>query len=373
MGLTFSLFPVYNKIQRRIPQINTFPKLYMSRKNQDSPKKYTKSNLPSKTCVVCGRPFSWRKKWSKVWDEVKYCSDRCRSSKSTVSITENKWNENSPLSNLQLSRKTMKKSLLIATTLSSQFINFKPIILNAIASVPIRPTKEEIENIFEDIDWVLVEEEGFKKSDFRRLDENDDSVFYTNPRFVEHIDQKAINSLTNYHGKTMLEYMTKRSLNSLKVLDLCSSWVSHIPNNIPINELVGVGMNLEELKENRQLTSYFVQDLNKNPSLSLKDQNFDIVLIQLSIDYLTKPVEVLKEVGRVLTKNGIIIITFSNRVFIDKAVAVWTGKSDLDHMETVGSYLYLTKKFDEKSIRALDLSPSVNQGDPLYAVIAEKN
>ncbi|MEM9987761.1 MAG: DUF2256 domain-containing protein [Bacteroidota bacterium] len=42
-------------------------------------KKYTKSTLPSKECAVCGRPFAWRKKWEKNWDEVKYCSQRCRS------------------------------------------------------------------------------------------------------------------------------------------------------------------------------------------------------------------------------------------------------------------------------------------------------
>jgi hypothetical protein len=37
-----------------------------------------KENLPSKICVVCGRPFTWRKKWARVWNEVKYCSDACR-------------------------------------------------------------------------------------------------------------------------------------------------------------------------------------------------------------------------------------------------------------------------------------------------------
>jgi hypothetical protein len=37
--------------------------------------------LPEKTCITCGRPFSWRKKWEKDWENVKYCSDRCRKSK----------------------------------------------------------------------------------------------------------------------------------------------------------------------------------------------------------------------------------------------------------------------------------------------------
>jgi hypothetical protein len=43
-----------------------------------------KQDLPQKTCVVCQRPFTWRKKWEKVWDEVKYCSDRCRSTRNAT-------------------------------------------------------------------------------------------------------------------------------------------------------------------------------------------------------------------------------------------------------------------------------------------------
>lgn len=50
--------------------------------NNNKIKKYNKSNLPSKVCCVCKRPFEWRKKWAKVWDEVKYCSERCRRSSS---------------------------------------------------------------------------------------------------------------------------------------------------------------------------------------------------------------------------------------------------------------------------------------------------
>ncbi|MBO9998222.1 MAG: DUF2256 domain-containing protein [Cyanobacteria bacterium SID2] len=45
--------------------------------------KYTKSNLPTKICPVCQRSFTWRKKWEKCWDEVKYCSERCRRRRGT--------------------------------------------------------------------------------------------------------------------------------------------------------------------------------------------------------------------------------------------------------------------------------------------------
>ncbi|MFO0193436.1 MAG: DUF2256 domain-containing protein [Pseudanabaena sp.] len=54
---------------------NSEDKLQMAHKGN-------KSFLPSKDCVICGKPFSWRKKWEKCVDEVKYCSDRCRRQKS---------------------------------------------------------------------------------------------------------------------------------------------------------------------------------------------------------------------------------------------------------------------------------------------------
>jgi hypothetical protein len=43
------------------------------------PKMRKKGDLPQKVCLECGRPFAWRRKWAKVWEEVIYCSDRCRS------------------------------------------------------------------------------------------------------------------------------------------------------------------------------------------------------------------------------------------------------------------------------------------------------
>ncbi|MDY7008880.1 MAG: DUF2256 domain-containing protein [Cyanobacteriota bacterium] len=44
----------------------------------------SKSDLPSKICPVCNRPFTWRKKWAECWDKVKYCSERCRRRKSKI-------------------------------------------------------------------------------------------------------------------------------------------------------------------------------------------------------------------------------------------------------------------------------------------------
>ena len=49
-------------------------------------KQIKKENLPVKTCVACNRPFTWRKKWEKIWVEVKYCSDKCRIKKKNQQI-----------------------------------------------------------------------------------------------------------------------------------------------------------------------------------------------------------------------------------------------------------------------------------------------
>jgi ubiquinone/menaquinone biosynthesis C-methylase UbiE len=130
-------------------------------------------------------------------------------------------------------------------------------------------------------------------------------------------------------------------------------------------------MNLEELQHNPILSSYVVQDLNENFVLPYKDNSYDMILLQLSIDYLTHPVEVLKQCCRLLKPHGIISISFSNRVFIDKAVAVWTGKGDIEHIETVGKYLHLAG-FPDDSIQAQDLIGSKHKGDPLYVVSARK-
>ena len=185
----------------------------------------------------------------------------------------------------------------------------------------------------------------------------------------------------------------------LNVLDLCSSWVSHVPvEGIQFNRFVGLGMNRQELDRNSQLTERRVQDLNKDSSLSTySDASFDAVLLQLSIDYLVHPVEVLRDVSRVLVPGGLLIIrysiityltmmiimlaltsgylyavgrlSFSNRVFIDKAVAIWTGKSDIDHIELVGRYLLRSEAaFEQSSAKAYDLLPS-SKSDKVFAVV----
>lgn len=214
-------------------------------------------------------------------------------------------------------------------------------------------------------DWSKVEY-PFSSSDFQRLDPNPDEQFYQDPRFVEHIDTAAVQRLTNY-----VSSVAKGS-----VLDLCSSWTSHIdPVAMKSVRVVGLGMNAQELKANPSLIEYTVQDLNQKPTLPYPDASFDTVLCQLSIDYLTQPLEVCQEIGRVLKPGGTVHILFSNRLFLQKAVAIWTGADDVDHAYTVACYLQFSRG-GFQSIQATDLSARNRNnkivGDPLYVVTAVK-
>jgi SAM-dependent methyltransferase len=197
--------------------------------------------------------------------------------------------------------------------------------------------------------------------DFRRYDETPDEQFYSFPRLVTHIDDRAIAAVTQLYR----EHFPPDG----PILDLMSSWVSHLPSEVMYGRVVGLGMNEVELKENPRLDEYVVQDLNVNPTLPFRDGEFDGVGCCVSIDYLTRPIEVLSEVGRVLKVGSPMIISFSNRCFPDKAVAIWHQLDDQGHMRLVEEYLREAGNFE--NVRGLDRSPRRMFSDPLYAVIGE--
>jgi SAM-dependent methyltransferase len=196
---------------------------------------------------------------------------------------------------------------------------------------------------------------------FRRADERPDEEFYRTPRIVTHIDDGAIAAVTQLY----MELFPAGG----EILDLMSSWVSHLPPEVEYRRVIGLGMNEVELRRNERLDSYIVQNLNTNPGLPFGEAEFDGVGICVSIDYLTKPVEVLREVGRVLKVDAPLVVTFSNRCFPSKAVAVWHQLDDRGHMRLVESYLEEAGNF--RNVRSLDRSPRRVFGDPLYAVVAE--
>lgn len=188
----------------------------------------------------------------------------------------------------------------------------------------------------EEVAKVLLEpwddEPQFGKGGFRRLDETDDAQFYTTSRFVLHVDDAAIAACKQFYTQTFQELAAERQ-QPLDVLDLCSSWVSHFPaDGVRFGRVAGLGMNAEELAANRQLSEWVVRDLNKQPVLPYADGSFDAVTCTVSIDYLTQPLSVMREVARVLRPGGRVNVLISNRLFFSKAVALWTGKDDLEHV-----------------------------------------
>jgi SAM-dependent methyltransferase len=196
---------------------------------------------------------------------------------------------------------------------------------------------------------------------FRRVDERPDEEFYRTPRIVTHIDDGAIAAVTQLYR----ELFPAQGV----ILDLMSSWVSHLPPEVEYRRVIGLGMNEVELRRNERLDSYIVQNLNTNPGLPFGEAEFDGVGICVSIDYLTKPVELLREVGRVLKVDAPLVVTFSNRCYPSKAVAVWHQLDDPGHMRLVERYLEEAGNF--RKVRSLDRSPRRVFSDPLYAVVGE--
>jgi len=211
------------------------------------------------------------------------------------------------------------------------------------------------------------EEAPFKKEDFFRADQQDDGSFYAIPRLVYHIDEPAVSSLTQYYRNNI----PKKS----DVLDICSSWVSHYPLEFPkvMKRISATGMNSLELRANDQLTDFTPRNLNIEPKLPYEDASFDVVTCVVSIDYLISPIEVLKEVNRVLRPGGKVIISQSNRCFPSKAIAMWLKMNDRQHLELINGYLQYAGGFLQR--KAFDITadgPDSVNFNPMFIVEAVK-
>jgi SAM-dependent methyltransferase len=192
---------------------------------------------------------------------------------------------------------------------------------------------------------------------FARVDESDDAAFYGPVRLVTHIDEGAIAALADFYGAVLPQDGV--------LLDLMSSWVSHLPDDLAVAEMVGHGMNAEELAANPRLSRWFVQDLNRDPVLPLDDARFGGVLCCVSVQYLQRPVAVFAEVRRVLKPGAPFIVSFSNRCFPTKAVAIWRALDLNGHAALV--HLYMDRAgFSPIAVQAL---ANGSQCDPLVAVI----
>ena len=202
----------------------------------------------------------------------------------------------------------------------------------------------------------------FTPEHFAREDGGDDEMFYGQARLVKHIDEPACAALASYYARTLKP--------GGDILDLMSSYASHLPADAAYGRVVGLGMNQVELDENSQLSARLIHNLNANPTMPFPDGTFDACILAVSVQYLTQPVETFADVARVLKPGALLAISFSNRMFATKAVAVWRSVGDADHARLLEIYLRCAGGFGDLSFE--DLSPELGQSDPLYVVSARR-
>ena len=198
----------------------------------------------------------------------------------------------------------------------------------------------------------------------------DDEIFYQQPRFVHHLSDSFRNRLTSLYS----EYL----LNHYIILDLMSSWVSHLPSNISYKKVIGHGMNEAELSSNERLDRFFVQNLNKKQNIPIEDSSVDVGLIVAGWQYLQYPEKVSLELSRVIKSDSLLIISFTNRAFWTKAPNIWTYSSEEKRIEYVTSVLIsngwrIEKILNEKTQDKKLFGFYSSESDPFFSVIARNN
>lgn len=203
----------------------------------------------------------------------------------------------------------------------------------------------------------------FRPEHFRREDESPDLLFYVQPRLLVHIDETAIEAARRLYA----ELLPARGA----LLDVMSSYRSHMPPELAWTRLAGIGLNEVELRENGQLTEHAVKDLNAEPTLPYGDAEFDGAVVTVSVQYMTQPVELFREVARVLRPGAPFAITYSDRMFPTKAVWIWRALGDRGRASLIASYFKHAGGFGE--VRAQERAPASAGHDPLYAVWAARS
>jgi SAM-dependent methyltransferase len=209
---------------------------------------------------------------------------------------------------------------------------------------------------------------------FSRIDEADDALFYATDRFVSHLDSVALRTIQDVIGQLVVE-------EEPEILDLMASWDSHLPDTIDSATVVGLGLNQNELRANKALSSYLVHDLNKNPQLPFADGVFDAVLCTVSVDYMTRPLEVFREVARVLQPGGLFLVIFSNRFFPPKVVKIWRDADEAERVLLVADFFDQASLFEPPRTFVSRGKPRPKDdkyahlgipSDPVYAVYADR-
>jgi SAM-dependent methyltransferase len=208
---------------------------------------------------------------------------------------------------------------------------------------------------------------------FVRMDPSPDADFYRKPRLVHHLDSTARTQISALYGRLLPR--------GGRILDLMSSWVSHLPAGLMPARVDGLGLNAEELAANPLLGGHCVQDLNAQPRLPYAEASFDAAVCTASVEYLTKPLELFAEVARVLRPGARFVVTFSNRWFPPKVVKVWQDVHEFERLGLVLAYFLGAGGFaglHTWSLRGLPrpaddkYAHRFAQSDPVYAVWGQK-
>jgi SAM-dependent methyltransferase len=209
---------------------------------------------------------------------------------------------------------------------------------------------------------------------FSRQDERGDALFYAQDRFVSHLDEVALDTVERLIGSLIVE-------DKPHVLDLMAGWNSHVPASLKAGRLVGLGLNENELAQNQALTEWVTHDLNVDSHLPFPDDTFDVILNTVSVDYMTRPFEVFREVGRILRPGALFLVIFSNRMFPEKAVTIWRRSSEQERVIMVEDFFLDSGAFESPQLfvslgrprpRSDKYSSLGLPSDPVYAVYSEK-
>ena len=202
----------------------------------------------------------------------------------------------------------------------------------------------------------------------KKLDESNDEEFYSDPKFVYHLDANFRNYLSSVYKNEINDNST--------VLDLMSSWVSYLPLEKKYKKVIGHGLNKEELERNKTLNSFWVQNFNLSQKIPLESGSVDYCLMVAAWQYLQYPENITNEVSRILSDKGKILVSFSNRAFWHKAPNIWTTSTEEERVKYVRKVL-ITNGFNEPKIIKKFIEPAINifnflNKDPFYCLIATK-
>jgi len=202
----------------------------------------------------------------------------------------------------------------------------------------------------------------------KKPDENDDAEFYSDPKFVYHLDANFRQYLSSVYKNEITDYST--------ILDLMSSWDSYLPKDKKYNKVIGHGLNQQELEKNKVFDTFWIQNFNLNQKIPLENASIDYCLMVAAWQYLQYPENLTQEIVRILNSRGKFIVAFSNRAFWHKAPNIWTSSTEEERVKYVRKVL-ISNGFNEPKIIKKFNEPALNifnffNKDPFYCLIAKK-